>query len=214
MLRYSPMILPSELSSRYSNLNSFWVTMTSPSMPITSVTLVVRREPSRRRFTCTMRSTESAIWRLMASLGILMSPIITMFSIRARHSRGLLEWSVAIEPSWPVFIAASRSKHSDPRISPRMMRSGGMARARVRPRVRGGGQVEALRSADLAEDDAIGAHAERVLDEIADRDLALAFEVWRAGFERQPVRLLKPELGRVLDGEHALARINELGKGV
>ena len=53
-----------------------------------------------------------------------MSPIITMFSIRARHSRGELEWSVHIEPSWPVFIAASRSKHSWPRISPRMMRSG------------------------------------------------------------------------------------------
>jgi hypothetical protein len=93
------MILPSAVSSRYSNLNSSWVTMTSPSMPITSVMLVVRREPSRRRFTWTMRSTESAIWRLIASFGILMSPIITMFSIRARHSRGELEWSVAIEPS-------------------------------------------------------------------------------------------------------------------
>ena len=57
------MILPSSLSSRYSNLNSSCVTMTSPSMPITSVMLVVRREPSRRRLTWTMRSTDSAIWR-------------------------------------------------------------------------------------------------------------------------------------------------------
>jgi hypothetical protein len=63
--------------------------------------------------------------RLIASFGILMSPIITMFSIRAERIRaGCCEWSVHIEPSWPVFIAARRSKHSLPRISPRMMRSG------------------------------------------------------------------------------------------
>jgi hypothetical protein len=49
--------------------------------------------------TWTIRSTESAIWRLIASFGTLMSDIMTMFSIRARHSRGLLEWRVAIEPS-------------------------------------------------------------------------------------------------------------------
>jgi|GEM_PF-3910285 len=85
------MILPSGVSSRYSNLNSSWVTMTSPSMPITSVMFVVRREPSRRRLTWTMRSTESAIWREIASFGTLMSDIITMFSIRARHSRGEFE---------------------------------------------------------------------------------------------------------------------------
>ncbi len=123
------MILPSSPSSRYSNLNSSCVTITSPSIPMTSVMLVVRREPSRRRLTWTMISTLSAIWRLMASLGILMSPIRIMFSIRPRHSRGLLACSVHIEPSWPVFIAASRSKHSAPRISPRMIRSGRIRRA-------------------------------------------------------------------------------------
>ena len=93
-------------------------------MPITSVTLVTRRLPSRRRLTWMIMSTLSAIWRLIASLGTLISDIITMFSIRASASRGELEWSVHIDPSWPVFIAASMSKHSDPRISPRMMRSG------------------------------------------------------------------------------------------
>ncbi len=49
-------------------------------------------------------------------------------SIRFRHSRGLLEWIVPIEPSWPVFIACSRSNTSGPRTSPTMMRSGRMRR--------------------------------------------------------------------------------------
>jgi hypothetical protein len=30
------------------------------------------------------------------------------------------------------------------------------------------------------------------------------------GFEREPVRLLKPQLGRVLDRDHALARVDQL----
>src|SRR3546814_12439024 len=46
---------------------------------------------------------------------------------------------------------------------------------------------------DFAEDDAIGAHTQRVLDEIADRDLALTFEVGGARLQRQPVRLLQPK---------------------
>ena len=45
-------------------------------------------------------------------------------SRREIASRGLLAWMVAIEPSWPVFIACSMSKASSPRHSPRMMRSG------------------------------------------------------------------------------------------
>ena len=68
-----------------------WIPMISPSMPITSVTLVTRREPSRRRLIWMIMSTESAICFEIASFGILMSPIRTMFSIRPRHSRGLLE---------------------------------------------------------------------------------------------------------------------------
>ena len=43
-------------------------------------------------------------------------------------SRGLLACSVPIEPSWPVFIACSRSNASGPRTSPTMMRSGRMRR--------------------------------------------------------------------------------------
>jgi hypothetical protein len=112
MLRYSPMILPSALSSRYSNLNSSWVTITSPfhadhlgdvggAARAVAQALDLDDEVDRVRDLAEM-----------ASFGTLMSDIITMFSIRARHSRGELEWSVHIEPSWPVFMAASMSKHS------------------------------------------------------------------------------------------------------
>ena len=75
-------------------------------------------------------------------------------------------------------------------------------------------EIEALLAADFAEDDAIGTHTQRVDDEIADGDRALALEVGRAGFERQPVRLLQAEFGRVLDGDDALARVDHLRQGV
>ena len=52
-----------------------------------------------------------------------------MFSSRVSASRGVLEWIVPIEPSWPVFIACSMSMASSPRISPRMIRSGRMRSA-------------------------------------------------------------------------------------
>ncbi len=44
-------------------------------------------------------------------------------------SRGVLAWMVAIEPSWPVFMACSMSKASSPRTSPRITRSGRMRSA-------------------------------------------------------------------------------------
>ena len=47
---------------------------------------------------------------------------------RRRASRGLLAWTVVIEPSWPVFMAWSMSSASPPRTSPMMMRSGRMRR--------------------------------------------------------------------------------------
>ena len=55
--------------------------------------------------------------------------MVTMFSSRVRASRGRLECSVPIEPSWPVFMACRRSIASGPRTSPRMMRSGRMRSA-------------------------------------------------------------------------------------
>jgi hypothetical protein len=71
-----------------------------------------------------------------------MSDIITMFSIRARHSRGELLWQ--------------------------------RAHRAVVAGVHGGEHVETLGAADFAQDDAVGAHTQRVDDEIADGDRALA----------------------------------------
>src|SRR4029079_4008982 len=75
-------------------------------------------------------------------------------------------------------------------------------------------EVETLLAANLAEDDAVGAHTQRVDDEVADGNRALALEVGRPGFERQPVRLLQPKLGRVFDGDHTLTRVDHLRQGV
>ena len=57
---------------------------------------------------------------------------------------------------------------------------------------------------DLTDDDAVGAHAQRVLDQVADGDRALALDVGRAGLEAQHVVLVQPELGGVLDGDDPL----------
>ena len=65
--------------------------------------------------------------------------------------------------------------------------------------------VERLGAANLADDDAVGAHAQGVADEVADRDLALALDVLRARFEPQRVLLLELELGGVLDRDDAVA---------
>ena len=103
--------------------------MTSPSMPITSVMCVMRRMPSRMRLICTISCSEPAIWVRIALGGRLATPMVTMFSSRVSASRGRLACSVPIEPSWPVFMACSRSIASGPRTSPRMMRSGRMRSA-------------------------------------------------------------------------------------
>ncbi len=58
-----------------------------------------------------------------------MPPIATICSRRVTASRGVLAWIVAIEPSWPVFMACSMSKASSPRTSPRITRSGRMRSA-------------------------------------------------------------------------------------
>ena len=53
----------------------------------------------------------------------------TAHGSRLTASRGVLAWTVLIEPSCPVFIAWSISNASPPRTSPMMMRSGRMRRA-------------------------------------------------------------------------------------
>ena len=59
-----------------------------------------------------------------------------------------------------------------------------------------------------------GPHAQRVLDQIAHGDLALALEIGRAGLQPHDMRLLQLQLGRVLDRDHALAGVDQLRHGV
>ena len=74
--------------------------------------------------------------------------------------------------------------------------------------------VERLGAANLADDDPVGPHPERVPDEIADRDLPLALDVLRPRLEPEHVPLVELELGRVLDRDDPVAVGHRLGKGV
>ena len=64
--------------------------------------------------------------------------------------------------------------------------------------------VERLTAADLADDDPVRAHPERVAHQVADRDLATSLHVRGAGLERDDMRLREPELRSVLDRDQAL----------
>src|SRR5215213_7318265 len=64
--------------------------------------------------------------------------------------------------------------------------------------------VQGLCAADLADDDPVGPHAQRVADERPDRDLALSLDVLRPGFEPQHVPLVEAQLGGVLDRDDAV----------
>ncbi len=79
--------------------------MTSPSMPCTSVILVTLRVPSRMRSWWMMSWMAEETCSRMARCGRSKPAISTIVSRRASVSRGLFEWSVVIEPSWPVFMA-------------------------------------------------------------------------------------------------------------
>src|SRR5262245_2429083 len=64
--------------------------------------------------------------------------------------------------------------------------------------------VEGFLAPNLADDDAIGPHSERVLYEFALTDLATPLDARRPGFEPADVRLLELQLGCVLDGDQTL----------
>ena len=68
--------------------------------------------------------------------------------------------------------------------------------------------VQGLGAADLADDDPVRTHAQRVPDELADADLALALDVRRPSLERDHV-LLELELGGVLDRDDPLIARDE-----
>ena len=55
--------------------------------------------------------------------------------------------------------------------------------------------VERLTASALADDDPIGAHTERVADQVADLDCAFAFHIGRPGFEPDDVLLPQLQLG-------------------
>ena len=64
--------------------------------------------------------------------------------------------------------------------------------------------VYAFAAAHLADDDAVWTHTKRVANEVALRDFAFAFDVGRARFETDDVRLLQLQLGGIFDGDDAL----------
>ena len=65
-----------------------------------------------------------AICSRIARCGSSIPAISTIVSRRASESRGELEWTVVMEPSWPVFMACSMSSAAASRTSPMMIRSG------------------------------------------------------------------------------------------
>ena len=77
------------------------------------------------------------------------------------------------------------------------------------PRVQRLQHVERLRSSHLADDDAVGPHAERVAHELPDGDLPPALDVRRAALEAQHVRLLESQLGGILDRDDPLGALDE-----
>ena len=66
--------------------------------------------------------------------------------------------------------------------------------------------VEGFAAPYLADDDAIGPHAERVANQRADRHRAETVRVRRPRFEAHDVVARQAQLGRVFDGDHPLAR--------
>ncbi len=74
--------------------------------------------------------------------------------------------------------------------------------------------VERLAAAALADDDPVGPHAQRVADQVADGDRALALDVGRPGLQPDDVVLLQLQLDGVLDGDDPLALGDEGGQHV
>ena len=69
--------------------------------------------------------------------------------------------------------------------------------------------VEALGATNLTDDDPVGTHAQRVADEIADRDLAAALDIRRSRLEPHDMVLLQLQLDGVLDRDDPLVARDE-----
>ena len=72
-------------------------------------------------------------------------------------------------------------------------------------RVHGLKHVERLGAAALADHDPVRPHSKCVPEQVANAHLAVALDVRWPGFERDDVHLLQAKLGRVFDGDDALA---------
>src|SRR5215510_6159896 len=74
--------------------------------------------------------------------------------------------------------------------------------------------VERFSAADFTDDDAVRAHTQAVHKEFTLPDSAIAFKIWRAGFETRHVRLLKLQFRCILNCDNALFRANKEAQGV
>src|SRR5262245_30316875 len=121
---------PSETDSSSGGLatNTSWSVITSDSIPSTSETCVMRREPSTSRLIWIKRAKALAICSRIARWGNSTPAVMTSVSSRDSASRGEFAWIVVSEPSCPVFIAWSMSSVLGPRTSPTMIRSGRIRR--------------------------------------------------------------------------------------
>jgi hypothetical protein len=70
-------------------------------------------------------------------------------------------------------------------------------------RVHGLQHVERFITAHLADDNAVGPHTQRVDDQLALSDRALAFNVGRPRFQTDHMPLTQEQFGRVFDGDDA-----------
>jgi hypothetical protein len=65
--------------------------------------------------------------------------------------------------------------------------------------------VERFRAAALANDDAIGAHTQRIAEQVAGCDYSDAFHVGSARFEPHYMCAFKTQLGCIFNGDDSLA---------
>ena len=107
------------------------------------------------------------------------------------------------EPRGDVLAGEQRQRAA---LHQRLAGAVGVDRAHPgQPGVEGEQQVEALLRAHLAHDHPGRAHPQRLLHEVAEPDLAGAFEPLLSGLERDPVGVGEPQLVDLLGADHPLA---------
>ena len=108
--------------------------------------------------------------------------------------------------------------HGDHRFQPgqRVARSVGVDRGHRAfvAGVHGLQHVEGFFAANLADDDAVGAHTQAVDQQLPLADRALPFDVGRPGLQAHDVFLRELQFGRVFDGDQALVLRNVLRQDV